>query len=482
MNSFVKNKIEDVCEFIGGSQPPKSQFSDIELPNYIRLVQTRDFKTDAFITYIPKNSTSKFFGKSDIMIGRYGPPIFQIFRGKEGAYNVALLKAKPKKNILNDYLYYFLKQDSVFRYIDKLSARTGGQTGIDLVSLSKYPINLPDLFIQQKIASILSVLDNKIDLNNKINLELEQMSKMLYDYWFVQFDFPDQNGKPYKSLGGKMVYNEVLKREIPEGWSNEKIDDLGTIIGGSTPSKSVKDHFTAQEIPWITPKDLSDNIGKKFITRGQVDVTEKGKKEASLNLLPAGSVLMSSRAPVGYLAINKIECTTNQGFKSIVCNKEYPSEYVYYLLSRSMSLIEANATGSTFKEISGSVLKSINILKPSKEIIAEFIKVVKPIFVKQSNLEEQNHELVQLRDWLLPMLMNGQIKVVDKDQEDLQIMNIAAETNSEYEKQKPFTFNRKGQDDQRFEMWLSNQGLAARGDIDGGTLKEIFDAMDDEDK
>ena len=179
-------RVEDVCDFIGGSQPPKSEFINTPEEGYVRLIQTRDYKTDEFPTYIQEKSTKKFCDSQDIMIGRYGPPIFQIFRGLTGAYNVALLKAKPKSCIDREYLYYFLKQDAVFQYVDKLSARTGGQTGVDLVSLNKYPIRLPeDILDQQRLVSVLSALDAKIDCNNRVSGELEAIAKMLYDYWFV---------------------------------------------------------------------------------------------------------------------------------------------------------------------------------------------------------------------------------------------------------------------------------------------------------
>lgn len=189
-------KIKDVCDFVGGSQPPKSQFIYVSKPGYVRLIQTRDYKTDAFPTYIPISSTKKFCDEFDIMIGRYGPPIFQICRGLKGAYNVALLKVIPKEGVSRDFLYYFLKQDSVFQYVDKLSARTGGQTGVDSVSLKEYPVRIPEeIECQEKLVTILSVIDKKIALNNRINTELEAMAKTLYDYWFVQFDFlmPTEN-------------------------------------------------------------------------------------------------------------------------------------------------------------------------------------------------------------------------------------------------------------------------------------------------
>lgn len=405
-------RIEDVCDFVGGSQPPKSEFINVPRDGYVRLIQTRDYKTDAFPTYIPANSTKKFCDAKDIMIGRYGPPIFQICRGLTGAYNVALLKAKPKKLIDREYLYYFLKQDAVFQYIDKLSARTGGQTGVDLVSLNQYPIRLPEeINDQKKLVSVLTALDAKIDCNNRINAELEAMAKTLYDYWFVQFDYPDANGKPYKTSGGKMVYNATLKREIPEGWKNGMLNDLGQIVGGSTPSTKNAENFTTNGTPWITPYDLSGNQGNKFITRGAQDVSAVGVKDASLKKYPAGTVLLSSRAPIGYMAIARIELTTNQGFKSFISTNGYSTAFIYYTVKNALKAITQYASGSTFKEVSGAVLKTVKITLPKSDVIGQFSNTVDSLFRRQDLLEQENQNLTQLRDWLLPMLMNGQVTV-----------------------------------------------------------------------
>lgn len=405
-------RIEDVCDFVGGSQPPKSEFINTPKEGYVRLIQTRDYKTDAFPTYIRSTSTKKFCDAKDIMIGRYGPPIFQICRGLTGAYNVALLKAKPKKCIDREYLYYFLKQDSVFQYVDKLSARTGGQTGVDLVSLNKYPINLPeDILDQQKLVSVLAALDAKIDCNSRINAELEAMAKTLYDYWFVQFDFPDANGKPYKSSGGKMVDNAALKREIPAGWRDGTLEDLGRIVGGSTPTTDNPANFTLNGTPWITPYDLSGNQGNKFITRGIQDVSDEGIKNASLKKYPTGTVLLSSRAPIGYMAIARNELTTNQGFKSFIPISGFSTAFIYYTVKGSLKTITQYASGSTFKEVSASVLKTVKIVLPESNIVDQFTDTVASIFKRQDLLEQENQQLAQLRDWLLPLLMNGQVTV-----------------------------------------------------------------------
>lgn len=289
--------------------------------------------------------------------------------------------------------------------------------------LDRLPVSIPDLKTQEKIAAVLSALDAKIALNHRINGELEGMAKLLYDYWFVQYDFPLSAaqaaalgkprlaGKPYRTSGGPMVYHDHLKREIPEGWIAGSLNCLGEIVGGSTPSTKEDHFFSPQGTPWITPKDLSRNTGNKFINRGETGVTDEGIKGASLTLLPAGTVLMSSRAPIGYTAIARNPVTTNQGFKSFVPSKGYSTEFIYYTLNHLMKTIEQNASGSTFKEVSGGTLKSIQTQLPEPGVLSDFSKLMQPIFSQQDNLELQNQELTTLRDWLLPMLMNGQMRV-----------------------------------------------------------------------
>lgn len=282
---------------------------------------------------------------------------------------------------------------------------------------------LPDFDQQVKIGDLLHLIYAKIELNNRINEELEGLAKLLYDYWFVQFDFPISaaqaaamgksklEGKPYRAFGGRMIYNDALKREIPEGWMSGNLEKLGKIVGGSTPSTEEAAYFCKVGTPWITPKDLSDNSGNRFIDRGALDVTSDGIKAASLKLLPAGTVLMSSRAPIGYLAIARNPVTTNQGFKSFVQAKGYSSDYIYFTLKHFMKLIKANASGSTFKEISGGTLKAVRIHLPPVELVAEFTERISSLSLQQSLLEQENQQLTELRDWLLPMLMNGQVTV-----------------------------------------------------------------------
>ena len=342
-----------------------------------------------------------------VVTGRYGT-LGEMYYvdGKYWPHNTALYVTTFKGNDPK-YIYYLLTCLGRIRTSDKSAV-----PGVNRNELHEMAIPVvTDKNQQQKIAAVLSALDAKIDCNNRINAELEAMAKTLYDYWFVQFDFPDANGKPYKYSGGKMVYNTMLKREIPAGWDNGTLENLVRIVGGSTPTTENPDNFTLNGTPWITPYDLSGNQGNKFITRGVQDVSAKGIKSASLKKHPAGTVLLSSRAPIGYMAIARNELTTNQGFKSFVPTSGYSTAFIYYTVKSSLKTITRYASGSTFKEISGAVLKTVKVCLPKSGVVEHFTNAVEPILKRQDLLEQENQQLAQLRDWLLPLLMNGQVTV-----------------------------------------------------------------------
>lgn len=342
-----------------------------------------------------------------IVVGRCGGSFGQVYFSKEDfwPHNTAMFVTDFKGN--DPYFAYYLLKNIDFSKLNSGSA----QPSLNRNYVYPIKITVPKPPEQRKIASVLSALDAKIDCNNRINAELERMAKTLHDYWFVQFDFPDANGKPYKSSGGKMSYNATLKREIPVGWTDGTLSDLGQIVGGSTPSTKKPDNFTAKGTPWITPNDLSNNQGNKFITRGAQDVSDEGIKDASLKKYPAGTVLLSSRAPIGYMAIARAELTTNQGFKSFIPCNGYSSEFIYYTILNSLKAITQYASGSTFKEVSAAVLKTVKITLPERSVVASFAEHVEPLFRRQDLLEQETQQLTQLRDWLLPMLMNGQVRV-----------------------------------------------------------------------
>ena len=424
MSEWKRYKLSELYEMSSGISSTKEQAGHGSPFLSFSVVFNNYFLPDSLIDLMDTTDGDKqkySINEGDIFLTRTSETVDELAMSSvalkdypEASFSGFLKRLRPvdKTIVYPKFMAFYLRSPLFRRTIINNTVMTL-RASFNEAMFSYLEIMLPDFDTQKKIGDFLYSLEKKKQINNQINQELEAMAKTLYDYWFVQFDFPDQNGNPYKSSGGKMVYNPELKREIPQGWGVEKLDDLGTIVGGSTPTKSMSGNFTkgGEGYSWITPNDLSNNKGNKFINNGEIDVTLRGLRDASLKLYPEGTVLMSSRAPVGYLAISTKELTTNQGFKSFIPDKKYDKNYIYYTLQNCLKVIEQNASGSTFKEISATVLKDIKVLQPNLEIVKKFEIKVSSINNYIRDNEVQNQELTQLRDWLLPMLMNGQVKV-----------------------------------------------------------------------
>lgn len=293
----------------------------------------------------------------------------------------------------------------------RLHAVGSNMPNINTDILSSLPLELPSLEEQKSVAALLSAIDDKIALNKKMMAELEDTARLIYDYWFTQFDFPDENGKPYRSSGGKMVYNETLKREIPEGWEAGLMSDLGSVVSGATPSTGDSSNYADEGIAWITPNDLSDNDSFMHISHGKRDVSGVGLASCSAVMMPAGSTIMSSRAPIGYLAVAETACCTNQGCKSLVADAGYPSYFNFFTVQRLMPLIRSQGAGTTFAEVSKEDFASVRLARPPKGMAERFEKSVLPLCENSKRLQQEAAELSSLRDRLLPMLMNGQVSI-----------------------------------------------------------------------
>ena len=327
------------------------------------------------------------------------------------AQNVVALRLKNEYN--NKYFFYYTKTEYFKNKCLQLN-RSSVQPSLNVNDFLNLEIDFPEYSVQKEIGNKLFLIDSKISNNISICSTLESMSKLLYDYWFVQFDFPDENGNPYKSSGGKMVWNEELKKEIPEEWEVGCISDFGDVIGGATPSTKKEKYYVEDGIGWITPNDLS-NSKNKYISHGERDITQEAVASCSTTIMPKGTVLMSSRAPIGYLAIASDALCTNQGFKSIVPHG-YSTEYVYQTLLSMMPYIKSFGVGSTFAEVSKDELSNMKILLPDKKVEQRYAYETKCLGEQIELLEKENQQLSSLRDFLLPMLMNGQVKAGKEDE------------------------------------------------------------------
>lgn len=324
-----------------------------------------------------------------------------------------LYALRVNKNLVdNNYLKYFIQspigQKSIVR-------NNSGSTvsGISAKTFKNIKILIPDLEKQQAISKILLAIDQKIQINNQINQELEAMAKTLYDYWFVQFDFPDQNGKPYKSSGGKMVYNPELKREIPEGWGVEKLGELIELERGVTYAKSdIVEKTTNDAIGVLRATNITGNVmdlnDLVYLTKDKINNKQILKQNETLIVMSSGS-----KEHLGKNAINYYEEVIGFGaFCSKIVPKKYStyintflqsSEFKGYLLKQSM--------GTNINNLTNSDILDCRIILPNEEILDKFENMVEKNFKLISNNYIQNQQLTQLRDWLLPMLMNGQVKV-----------------------------------------------------------------------
>lgn len=305
------------------------------------------------------------------------------------------------ENIANNvdkyFLYWIMRTPA---YQSFIATHSSGTTvhHTSPKGIGNYVFKLPPLDDQRRIASILSSLDRKIELNNKINADLEEMAQAIFKNWFVDFE-------PFKD--GEFVDSELGM--IPEGWKVGRLDEIADVVGGSTPSKAKPEYYTQKGIAWLTPKDLS-NHPAVYTSRGVIDITEEGYNSTSTKLMPKGTILFTSRAPIGYISIAQNDICTNQGFKSLV-PKKAGTCFLYCFLKYVTPEIENKSTGSTFKEASGSLMKSLQVIMPEQKVFEDFETIVSPLFARIESLEKENSRLSLLRDTLLPRLMSGELEV-----------------------------------------------------------------------
>ena len=359
----------------------------------------------------------------------------------------SLMKLRCNPNIADsEFIYYFFKSHQG-RYELLKNASQVGTPGIGqpLTSLKNIEIKLPSLGEQRKIAKILSDLDDKIHINNQINQTLESIAQALFKSWFVDFDpvrakiAAKQEGKDAElaamcAISGKseielqqmaeddfaalrataalfpdgLVESEL--GEVPKGWEVSTVGEQVQTVGGGTPSTKNVDFWDDGIHYWTTPKDLS-NLTDKILLNTERKITDAGLKKISSGLLPKDTVLMSSRAPVGYLALSKIEVAINQGYIAILPNMKYSAEYLIQWCEANMAEIKGRASGTTFLEISKKNFREINFICSDEKVVTVYTKTAKTLYDEITSKAKENQSLINLRDTLLPKLMSGEISL-----------------------------------------------------------------------
>ncbi len=275
---------------------------------------------------------------------------------------------------------------------------------------SNIRLNVPDKEVQNKVAGFLVAIDKKIELNNKINAELEAMAKLIYDYWFVQFDFPFNfaQGKPYKSSGGKMVYNEALKREIPDGWEALRLGEIVQTSLGGTPSTKNPVFWEKADIPWLN----SGEVANFPALDSEENITQAGIDGSAAELLPKGSVIISI---VRHLRVSilAIDAAFNQSVVGLHETDILKNSFLYPFLSRELPRLMSLRTGAQQPHINKGVVDDSFLVVPPQDILKHYYQAVDAVFEKINVSAMESKNLAEFRDWLLPMLMNGQVTVKD---------------------------------------------------------------------
>lgn len=318
----------------------------------------------------------------------------------------------PDERYLNGkFLHYWLNTKQAKTYFENNAGGSGQRCTLSLDIIKSFPLYLPDIATQEKIASFFYSLDSKVFLNNRINAELEAMAKTIYNYWFVQFDFPNNKDKPYKASGGTMLWSEDLKREVPEGWEVRELKDFADTGSGGTPTSTVKSYYENGTIPWIN----SGEVNQPYIVRAEKFITEEGLRNSSAKLFSRGTILMAMYgATAGKVSLMDVEACTNQAICAIIPHDTRLKYYIKCCLEDFYQYLVNLSSGSARDNLSQDKIRSLKMAVPSADVIEKFYQITQPSLEKILINLNENQKLAELRDWLLPMLMNGQVQIKDE--------------------------------------------------------------------
>ena len=387
----------------------KISSNSISLGDYVTtdsLLPNKEGKTIA--TNLPPVACSLTrYQKGDVLVANIRPYLKKVWLAdKEGGCSSDVLVFRVREGYKNSFLYAVLLQDRFFDYATR-GAKGSKMPRGDKEQIMRYELPVFSPQEQENIGNIVINITEKLQLNRAINHNLEAMAKQLYDYWFVQFDFPDKDGKPYKSSGGEMVWSEKLKREVPEGWFVSNICRIADILSGGTPQKVVSEYWENGVIPFFGPTDYRGDI---FQIETIDHITQNGLNHCASSLFEEGTIIITARGSIGKLVILGKPMAMNQSCYALQ-SKGGEYEYLYFLTIQLIEYLKTKGSGSVFKSIIASDIENSFLCIANAETITRFCTTTNPLLqrIKQSTLEIS--ELTKQRDKLLPLLMNGQVKV-----------------------------------------------------------------------
>lgn len=383
-------------------------------PKFLRITDIRDGTINwETVPYCPINERDHIKNKleiGDIVVARTGATtgITQIIKHNvDAVFASYLIRFRIDKMIANPFFVGFVLKSTIWN--DYVSSIIGGsaQPGANAKQFSDFSFKLPDLPTQTIIAEILSSLDDKIELNNKINQELENLAQTLFKQWFIDFEFPNENGEPYKSSGGEMVDSEL--GEIPKGWVVKNLSQIIKLTGGGTPKRSESEYWNGN-ILWFSIQDAPEKSEIVVLdTKEKISII--GLKNSSTKLLSKGTTIITARGTVGRLAFVSTPMAMNQSCYGVVGAGNIPPIFNFLNLSKSVEKLKRNTHGAVFDTITTSTFDSIPTILPKNSILEDFENRLSPIFLNFENTAKENKYLKHLRDTLLPKLISGELEV-----------------------------------------------------------------------
>lgn len=346
------------------------------------------------------------------------------------SYSGFLKRLRPTQNNITypKFMAFYLRSN-LFRKTMNNNAIMTLRASLNEQIFSYLELILPSFEEQVKIGDLFFKISEKIKVNNKINQELESMAKTLYDYWFVQFDFPDTNGKPYKSSGGKMIFNKELKREIPEGWECNLLGDLGDFKNGVNYDPSNPGEIAC---PIINVRNISKS--SYFLKNEDLDIIYLRESDVRKYAVHKGSIIIARSGIPGATRLiadfedNTLYCGFAIHYELEDLNHKIP---VFFYLKSIEEIIKNGSGGTILKNVNQATLNNLKLALPNSESIIKIInEKINPIFNKINLIQKENQKLSELRDWLLPMLMNGQVTVGEAEEE----LGMVAEESAKYGK------------------------------------------------
>ena len=347
------------------------------------------------------------YHKGDVLVSNIRPYLKKVWLADtDGGCSNDVLVFRAMEDHSHNFLYAVLLNDSFFEYAMQ-GAKGSKMPRGDKNQIMRYEIPTFSLS-EENVGKLVVDIMAKINLNRQINDNLEAMAKQLYDYWFVQFDFPNEEGKPYKASGGAMVWNEKLKREIPQEWTAAKIKDVAQTYSGGTPASTNSEYYDGGDIPWINSGELNNPI----ITSTTNYITEEGLNNSSAKLYPQDTVLVALYgATAGKVGLLSFEACSNQAVCGVIPQNKIMTTYIRYYLSSLYEHFITLSSGSARDNISQDTIKNTILPIPQGKILKEFSDAVAPVISKIIANQKEMETLTKQRDELLPLLMNGQASV-----------------------------------------------------------------------